>query len=59
MERRRSGASSKRPVCVGASAPMRPPLARRADDVVMCLWRIVDMLDKNDCYLNSIEEVCG
>lgn len=38
---------------------MRPPPARRADDVVMCLWRIVDMLDKNDCYLNSIEEVCG
>ena len=46
-------------------------------DVVMRLWRIVDMLmvacqdpatlrrrivdmlDKNDCYLNSIEEVCG
>lgn len=35
MERRRSGASSKRPVCVGASAPMRPPPARRADEVMM------------------------
>lgn len=62
--------------CVCSHAPSAGASCGWGYDVVMRLWRIVDMLmvacqdlatlrrrivdtlDKNDCYLNSIEEVC-
>ena len=45
--------------CVCSHAPSAGTSCGWGYDVGMYLWRIVDTLDKNDCFLNSIEEVCG